>query len=291
MKSTKLLSLILVVFMVLFFCSISLAATSTSSPVAEASLALDNKLVLSKQAAGPPYLHIYTTNTTGSVQQALTDHGISFDSFSGDDWSGIDLSGYNTVIIGMDGGNVLTASVQNVADFVSNGGTLIIIGGSSLSEWTTAVNTYLLENNTANSSWQISITPHLTVTDPSNPLAVGLPGTYNFTKASASVYQIKSTDTAADVAAVNGDGFAVLLFKPLGDGTLIWFMNSAAEGYWSNPTDYNIFSTIIANALDFGEVPPPSSIPTMNEWGMIVLMSFLGLGAFYYLRRDRKSEY
>ncbi len=34
---------------------------------------------------------------------------------------------------------------------------------------------------------------------------------------------------------------------------------------------------------------PPVSVPTMNEWGMIIFMIFAGLGAFYYLRRQRKA--
>ena len=33
------------------------------------------------------------------------------------------------------------------------------------------------------------------------------------------------------------------------------------------------------------EVAPPASIPTMNEWGMMILMVLLGAGAVYYLRR------
>jgi hypothetical protein len=33
-----------------------------------------------------------------------------------------------------------------------------------------------------------------------------------------------------------------------------------------------------------------SSIPTMNEWGMIIFMVLAGLGSVYYMRRRRKAE-
>jgi len=34
----------------------------------------------------------------------------------------------------------------------------------------------------------------------------------------------------------------------------------------------------------------PTAIPTMNEWGMIIFMVLAGLGAVYYLRRQRRAE-
>ncbi len=194
-------------------------------------------------------LHIATTTTTGSVQQALTDLGETFDYFSGSDWSGIDLNPYDVVIIGMDGGTVEAASVQNVANFANNGGLLIIIGGTCYANWANAVNTYLLLNNTADYCWTISSTPHLTVTDPGNPLAAGLPGSYNFLNSSAAYYQIRSLDPATSVAAVNGHGYDALFSKPIGAGNLIWFINSAYSGYWGNAADYNVLRTIISNAI------------------------------------------
>lgn len=91
MKHVKFLPLMLIGFIILSFGGAALAASSTSTPGAGASLAPDNKFVMKHQAA-PPYLHIYTNDTTGSVQQALTDYGITFDTFSGANWSSIDLS-------------------------------------------------------------------------------------------------------------------------------------------------------------------------------------------------------
>ncbi len=270
----------------------TVAFASTSTPLAENSLLQDNKLIKSKQAAAPPFLHIATTDTAGSVQQALTDHGVAFDIFSGSDWSGIDLSGYNTVVIGMDGGQVNTASVQNVADFAANGGRLIIIGGSAWLEWVNAVNTYLLLNDTGNYNWVVSSIPHLTVTNPGHGLAAGLPMTYNFVNSGAAYYQIKSTDPDISVAAVNGDGYDAIFSKTINTGMLIWFINSAYDGYWGDPADYAVFSTIIANAIDFegaGPGPAPRPIPTISEWGMIIFSLLLAGSAIWMMRRRQIS--
>jgi hypothetical protein len=37
------------------------------------------------------------------------------------------------------------------------------------------------------------------------------------------------------------------------------------------------------------EVLPPASVPTMNEWGMIVFVVFAGFGSVYFLRRKRRG--
>lgn len=61
-----------------------------------------------------------------------------------------------------------------------------------------------------------------------------------------------------------------------------------------------IFPTIkdaaSANSMQIGEVEflgeaysPPASIPTMNEWGMIVLMMLAGVVSVYYLRRGNTA--
>jgi hypothetical protein len=32
------------------------------------------------------------------------------------------------------------------------------------------------------------------------------------------------------------------------------------------------------------------AVPTMTEWGMIIFMAFAGLGAVYYMRRQRSVK-
>ena len=40
--------------------------------------------------------------------------------------------------------------------------------------------------------------------------------------------------------------------------------------------------------VDVVSAPPPTQVPTMNEWGMIFFMLFAGIGSVYYLRRHEK---
>jgi hypothetical protein len=35
---------------------------------------------------------------------------------------------------------------------------------------------------------------------------------------------------------------------------------------------------------------PSAPIPTLNEWGMIIFMALAGLGAAYYLRRQKTAK-
>ena len=38
------------------------------------------------------------------------------------------------------------------------------------------------------------------------------------------------------------------------------------------------------------EAPTPTAVPTMTEWGMIIFMVLAGLGAVYYMRRQRRAN-
>jgi hypothetical protein len=65
----------------------------------------------------------------------------------------------------------------------------------------------------------------------------------------------------------------------------MWLINSAQTGYWGDPADYNILSTIISNALQ-SQLPRAEKVPSMTEWGMIILIGLLGMASIYFLRRQ-----
>lgn len=56
-------------------------------------------------------------------------------------------------------------------------------------------------------------------------------------------------------------------------------------------TDQRGYLRIIDATVDIGayEFGADFSIPTMSQWGMIIFMLFAGLGAVYYLRRQRRA--
>ena len=105
-------------------------------------------------------LHITTTSTDQSIERALGELGYAYDYVYGDDWSGIDFTPYDIVIIGMDGGGVYEASISKIrSDVIDAGKRVIWAGGSSLYEFVVAVNQYLVPNDTNNYQWTVSGSP------------------------------------------------------------------------------------------------------------------------------------
>jgi uncharacterized repeat protein (TIGR01451 family) len=189
--------------------------------------------------------------TTTPIGAILNNLGQPYDLVqTGGSLSGIDLSRYNTVIFGMDGGSVAYADMAHLATAVNAGTKLIVLGGTAESPFAQGLNDFFIHINTANYSWTtVGSSPDLSVTLPGHPLAVGLPATYNFLNHSATFYMARVTDSSAVTVAVNGDRYACLSTKPVGAGAVVLFINSPAAGYWSNPSDLAVLSTVISNAL------------------------------------------
>jgi hypothetical protein len=55
-------------------------------------------------------------------------------------------------------------------------------------------------------------------------------------------------------------------------------------GYWNDePCDFSRWYLVEYDTT-------ATSVPTMTEWGMIIFMILAGLGAVYYMRRQRRAE-
>ena len=207
---------------------------------------------------------------TNSVIKALNELNRKFDYFDTSDFSAIDFSPYDAVIVAMDGGSIAEPSIQNVADYANAGGNLIMLGGSALLTFVSAVDTHLLDIDTAYYGWKtVTTTPHLDVVNSNHPLTDGLPDTRNFVNSGATYYMIRSQDALARVMARNGDNQAALIQKPLGSGNLNWFVNSPSSNFWGDAGDYVILKTIIRNMLAQGVIHiynSPSSGPRGLGW-------------------------
>jgi hypothetical protein len=150
----------------------------------------------------------------------------------------------------MDGGTAEDGSVSNIASFANSGGALHILGGTCYQPYAIAMNTHLLQNNTADYCWEtVAGSPHSTVTNAGHYLAGGLPPTYNFDNINAMYYQLRPTDGAADVAAVNGDGFQHLLSKAIGAGSFDILTNSPESAYWGSADDFDWGCQVVQNML------------------------------------------
>ena len=146
---------------------------------------------------GPSIALVETSSSvTNSVIQALNELDRKFDFYDTSDFSGIDFSGYGAVIVAMDGGTIEEPSIQNVANFASSGGNLIMLGGSSWANFAPAVDAHLLDIDTTSYGWSlVTGSPHLDVSNSNHPLTDGLPDTYDFVTSSATYYMIRSQDT------------------------------------------------------------------------------------------------
>lgn len=205
-----------------------------------------------------------------SVIKALNELDRKFDFFDTADFSDIDFSSYDAVVVAMDGGTIEEPSVQNLANYTTGGGNLVMLGGTGLIPFANAVDAHLLEIDETLWGWSsVSVSPHLAVRNTNHPLTDGLPDSYDFTASGATYYMIRSEDAVARVMAENGDGFATLIQKPLGSGHLNWFINSPNANYWTDAADYNILKTIIRNMLAQGVIRiyhSPSSGPRGLGW-------------------------
>jgi immune inhibitor A len=203
------------------------------------------------RSIGSSILVIATRNVSGSVERALSDLGYTYDYQFTDNFTAINYTGYNTIIVAMDGGHVSEASILALRGQLNLGKRVIMLGGSNWQSFVNGTDMYLLGVNRTVHDWTISGKPHLIVTDAANPLAAGLPSQINFTYNGAAFYMLRVEDTGIENAADNGDGEHALFHKTVGAGNLIWFTNSPYTNYWTNTTDYTYFKTILNNALNY----------------------------------------
>lgn len=209
-------------------------------------------------------LLIRTTDV--ALNQAFSDLSVPFDEYVGDNFSGVDLTGYTHVFVAMDGGLVEDPSIQNVATFAGNGGHVHFYGGTCWQGYAIALNAHLLLNDVNNYCWStVGGSPDVLVVDPAHCLADALPGTYNFVDPAATFYSTRSTDPGTAVAAINGDNYDMLMSKAIGAGTFDICINSPYVSYYMNPTDYNWLKQVVQNMLNC-VVPVPVENTT---WGNI----------------------
>lgn len=125
---------------------------------------------------------------------------------------------------------------------------------------------------------------------------------------SIGVYQITGIGSATTLAAVSGSPFSsggiftdvvalnsagTFLFAANG-GTrnITVFLVNPSTGVLSGATTQP-FDTIGTSGLITGMVyaqqPTPAAIPTVTEWGMVIFMILAGIGAAYYLRRQKRA--
>jgi len=180
-----------------------------------------------------------------SVLRALNELGVTYDYMLTDDYIGIDFDPYDTVIFATSGGHPDPVPLRCVTRLANEGKRLILIGGSAYEDFRYAVWVDLDPDY----SWAIPAAPHFILTNPGPPLGVGLPAAHDFSDERAAYYMGRCTDSAAEAAAENGDGWPCLFSKRIADGIFSWFINSPRDVYWTDPDDFALLKQIIWNLL------------------------------------------
>src|SRR5262245_11411454 len=205
----------------------TLAATSTSG-AAETPIPQD---AVRGTTVNSRLLLLTTTSVSASVERVLGELGRPYDYVLTEDFTSVDLTPYDTIIVAMDGGFVEEADVQALANAAAGNRALIILGGTNYEPYYQGVQAYLLSNQ-GMPGWTVSQMPHWQVVDASDPLAAGLPGSGNFASLAASYYMLHIADAAAAQAARNGDGWPILVHKSIGVGQMVYFTHSPYTEYW-----------------------------------------------------------
>ena len=194
-------------------------------------------------------LLISTTDVSQSVERALNELGYPYDYFNGYPWTGIDFTPYSLVLVAMDGGLAEVADIQKLrTDVIDQGKNLIFLGGTCYQPFAQGMNDFLVQNDVGNYCWQITNPPMWTLTDPTHPLADGLPDSYNYANMSAGYYQIRVNDPDAETVAVNGEGYPAFFRKSI-DGDFIWFIDSVYSSYWADANDFAFLKQLINNSI------------------------------------------
>ena len=195
-------------------------------------------------------LVLATVDVSGTIVAALNQLGRGFDLITTDDFTHIDFSPYRTVIVGMDGGLIDEQDCRALANAATAGRLLFMLGGSNYPPYYRGLQQYLL-SHTGQQGWVSSVYPHLVVVAPGDPLAAGLPASASFANFAASYYSVRISDPRAPPVVINGDHHPILVHKPIGAGTLVYFTGPPDFWYWEAAADSALFRRIFVNALKF----------------------------------------
>ncbi len=194
-----------------------------------------------------------------SVGAALDALGTAYDTYLGDAWSTLNLSTYNQIFLALEGGSPQDADVLAMRNFAAAGGAVHLLGGTSISSFTTALNAYLIGIDLAATSWTVNPgSPEVLTVDPLSYLARGL--TSPFDRVGQAYYNLRITDPAAHVVATNSDGRTVLATKKIGAGRFDIDIYSPNPSYNSDPNDRAQLFRVVANMLGGPATLPPALV-------------------------------
>lgn len=170
------------------------------------------------------------------------------------------LEDFETIFVALVSASISAETMEVLTRAVHSGKTLVVLGATTDPDFLQGLRSGLL-NHVDRTGWKEPESPHFQITNSAHPLSDGLPTTHQFSSTSASWYRIQPDDSAAWVAASNGDGFPCLLSKQIGLGSLVYFTNWPLGVLWDNAIDRPILETIVSNATGFAQTAWLSATP------------------------------
>ena len=70
-------------------------------------------------------------------------------------------------------------------------------------------------------------------------------------------------------------------------GQFVFINNTTDTSLWTSTAWSTIAEDLAFTATFTGAPAPEVQVPTMNQWGLIILIALLGIGSVFYLRRRR----
>ncbi|MBZ0266417.1 carboxypeptidase regulatory-like domain-containing protein [bacterium] len=197
-----------------------------------------------------PYLVLHTTSIGQSLQRALNELEVENVTYMNTQaWAGLDFEGYNTIMIAMDGGVPSVGDWNAVTDWCRAGGTLMLFGGTASNEPHTAFAEFCPTDGQV--GWWISAPPHVNIVDPGSSLIEGLEDGTAFAEQGAGFYSMRFLEDDLEIGSMNGDGFPNIFAKEVDAGNFLCFTSSAADGYWRNQQDFDVYLQVVTNFLNY----------------------------------------
>ena len=256
-------------------------------------------------------LFVSDSQTDTNIPGVLTAAGHTvttvLDDFQGPDINTVltgNLAAYNVVVwsaTGNGSGNVHSAATAtNLSNWVNSGGRLFITGYDSIVSPDDPVLWGLLGGSDGN---DVSPSPGAVI-NVANTLTTGVVDIRGVTPSGGYTDQDSLSGLGGGTVCVVADtanpGACHWTLRTLGSGEIAYVSNGqiGPTSAWASWTDtsaggagaYNAALRNFAFGSGAGPVVPlaPASIPTLSEWGMIILSSLLALGTILTLRRQRQ---
>lgn len=255
--------------------------------------------VMSPASAGN-ILFVSDDNSDNNIPAALSVDGHTVTSSSDRSVLLGDLSSYCAVYWSAsdDGEFDLSSIISNLTSYVSSGGFVFVTGGDSVAS---PVNSDMLSFVGGTNGWDGGDVSGVII-NTSNSLTTGVIDIRNITPPDVigdgdTLCIPLSAGTVGIVASNENDctGYAWTL-RTLGSGQIAWissgnFNNDADEPDWTDTTipGEGVYNAALRN-FAYNACPTTTAVPSMTEWGMIIFMVLAGLGAVYFIRRQKTAK-